>query len=1291
MILFVAMLKVECESCHAPYQVDERRVPATGLKMRCPKCGHSFVVTTKGTTASVTGASDGGGGAPAAPQAPPKRAPTMVGMGIGEGGLPPLGKPPASAVSQSAAPGAFGSLDLDLPALPQHADLPSAVKPKGSPFGPPGASPRPPTALSATVPQPQAVPAPAAPASPFGGGFGELDLPAIPQPGDLPAKQAPRGGSPTAAFGSNFSPAAPAAAPAAPFGGGFGELDLPALPNASRGPAPGGAGMGGGGGFGGADLPSLAGGGPGLPMPAGGGVGLPMAAGGGMGLPMAAGGGAGLPMARGGFGDFDLPALGGDLPSAQNNLPMSGGAGDLPQMAGGLPMAAGSLPMAQNSLPMSSGGLPMTQNSLPMNQGSLPMAQNELPGIAGLFDNNLPASTGGTGGMVSFGDFEPGEASLATSAPNNGGNNMAFGEVDLGGGDGPGVVIAPPAAISGARMDADARIETDAKPRPERFKPLGEGRVRRLWPKVLGGIAGVALLFGVSLSLTQAGPFGYYFFKDTAMAGKYQAAAVEAGVGARKKLAPDGYQTSQTAANECANALSQLQRSRPLACYAAFVEFSVQARFGSDASRAGRAKTFISDLPPTTDIPFCSAAQGAQELVAGDLVKARGHLDQAAKHDAADPVSQEIAQTQGELELAANDGKAALAAFTRAHQKGASPRSFYGIARAHFLIGNLDDAKKATDQALAQVPTHAGALTLRGWISWKRDHSADDALRDFALVIDGGAKVNASPKERAQAFAQRGWVMLAKDHAGEARQAFEEALKIDQRNVLALMGQGQLLFDDGRYTEAATRFDEAFVKDPTNNDALIGSARTKIFLERFADAKAQLTAGLKTFPKDMRVPLWLAFAEEKSGNRTIAERLYKQSIDLADPKHPDAIVAYGKLSQMLSAQGRGQEAQAALDKAKDKLPDSPALQRALAEVAEAQGKYEEAVADYEKALEKDPQDLGAHFKLGITYRKMRKIDLANKEFDFVGAQDKDFPGLMFERGQLFEVSGEADKALAQFKAAFDKNPGDVDLKLRLGAAYVALGDLDNAQKFLKEVLDVRQTSAEAKHYYGRVFLKRGGKDVDTALTYFNQAVAADSNRPVYHMYVAWAANAMNPVQTPIAQAAVEKALALDQNYGDAYWQRGIIEYNLNALKDAQKDLRKALELNPTRLEAHATLAQVFERLNDPGQALAEWQKAYSADKEQFDWDYEYGDLLLDKGQAGQAATVLADAVRVGEAATARPGRLYLAHLQYARALKKLGKKSEAATHFKTYLDTAPPNDPDRTEAKAELASVLGGR
>src|SRR5512135_2279296 len=90
------MLKVECESCKAPYQVDERRVPPTGLKMRCPKCGHTFLVTDPSK-----GAAPAAGGAPGAPAKPggPVKKPTMVGVGLfgNTGGAPAAAPPPAPA------------------------------------------------------------------------------------------------------------------------------------------------------------------------------------------------------------------------------------------------------------------------------------------------------------------------------------------------------------------------------------------------------------------------------------------------------------------------------------------------------------------------------------------------------------------------------------------------------------------------------------------------------------------------------------------------------------------------------------------------------------------------------------------------------------------------------------------------------------------------------------------------------------------------------------------------------------------------------------------------------------------------------------------------------------------------------------------------------------------------------------------------------------------------------------------------------------------------------------------
>src|SRR5580692_135736 len=106
------MLKVECESCKAPYQIDERRVPPAGLKMRCPKCGHSFLVTNPGAVPPA---------APAKPTALPK---TTVATG---GGPPaPPGKPPPPPVPTVAKKTMVG---MAPPAAPPARPPPAQIAP----------------------------------------------------------------------------------------------------------------------------------------------------------------------------------------------------------------------------------------------------------------------------------------------------------------------------------------------------------------------------------------------------------------------------------------------------------------------------------------------------------------------------------------------------------------------------------------------------------------------------------------------------------------------------------------------------------------------------------------------------------------------------------------------------------------------------------------------------------------------------------------------------------------------------------------------------------------------------------------------------------------------------------------------------------------------------------------------------------------------------------------------------------------------------------------------------------
>jgi predicted Zn finger-like uncharacterized protein len=121
------MIKVSCPSCNASYDVDENRLPDSGLRMRCPKCAESFQVHHDGSVAK-----SGGGKAPAA-QNPPQRKPTQVGLG-----------PSVSAPIQRPASSSASDLDADLPRPLDDVDLPAPRS--GDDFAdppPPGAGGRP--------------------------------------------------------------------------------------------------------------------------------------------------------------------------------------------------------------------------------------------------------------------------------------------------------------------------------------------------------------------------------------------------------------------------------------------------------------------------------------------------------------------------------------------------------------------------------------------------------------------------------------------------------------------------------------------------------------------------------------------------------------------------------------------------------------------------------------------------------------------------------------------------------------------------------------------------------------------------------------------------------------------------------------------------------------------------------------------------------------------------------------------------------------------------------------------
>jgi tetratricopeptide (TPR) repeat protein len=923
-----------------------------------------------------------------------------------------------------------------------------------------------------------------------------------------------------------------------------------------------------------------------------------------------------------------------------------------------------------------------------------------------------------------FGDLQLGDIPRTSRPPNvsappamrveagREGGGLAFGEVDLGGGGGTGGAgFSLDASIGSHGLEAplgpdfhvgevaraSLRATTSTRPPPPKPSALK-------W--VALGLLVLLLVGGAALHLTPFGAYGYLYVGDMLHASDYEAAANSAIRASETALAADTYDAATAAVDAVYAAHRKTPRARALTAYAAFVDCEVGVRFGPDPARVSRAKQVLAELPPKPPVKYLDAARAVQ-AAEGDPAKALAAVDAAAKREPGGPLSIDLALLEGWLQLGASDPASALASFKRAAdlsskappQGAADARAHFGLARAYDALGDWADAKKEVDATLAASPDHPGALTLR---ARPASVAVDPAksLRDLARVIEGPGRAKAAPVGLAAAYAAKAWIELEHGAASDARDAFEQAVKLDPQNAEALNGEGRMLMNEGRYAEALARFDTALQYDANSPETIANDAEAKIGLERLADAKQQLVAARERFPKSVPVLLQLARVEQHLGNNDAAEADLKTALACVDPNRADALRPYVAMSELLSARGRLADARAMLDEARKKLPPSSTLERAFGEVSELQGDYEAAISHYKAAIVKDPKDAEAHFKLAVAYRRTRRFDEAGGELDRVAAIDRDYPGLALERGLLFEASGDVQKAIDEFKGALAKAPDDPDLQLRVGSAYVAIGRPDDALPMLHKVLEQRPTSAEAHHYIGRALLLKGTTNLVDALHYLKRAVELDPNRAEFHVYVAWAADDTTPAQLELARDEVDKALALDKVNAEAYWQRGVIERMEGAIDDAVKDEKHALELRPSRYEAHATLAECYEDKNDEAGAMAEWAKAIAGDGNALTadgtvphpyWRFRYGKLLMERGGPASGLTMLLPAALASEKMDPRPGWLGPLEFLSAEALRKAGRRNDAVEHYQRFLEIAPVNSPDRLDAQKALAQLTGGR
>ena len=224
-------------------------------------------------------------------------------------------------------------------------------------------------------------------------------------------------------------------------------------------------------------------------------------------------------------------------------------------------------------------------------------------------------------------------------------------------------------------------------------------------------------------------------------------------------------------------------------------------------------------------------------------------------------------------------------------------------------------------------------------------------------------------------------------------------------------------------------------------------------------------------------------------------------------------------------------------------------------------------------------------------------------------------------------------------------------------------------------------SSEAFELYlkGRFYWnKRTPPDLQQAIPFFQQAIEKDPNYALAYSgladtYALMTAYTNEPPRQlmPNAKEAALRALALDDKLAEAHASLGqITAYYDYDFPTAEREYRRAIELNPNYATAHQWLAEHLSAMKRNDEALVEIRRALELDPMSVIMNRIYADILVDGRKFDEAIQQYQRAIELDPNFPTTHfflGRAYEAKGMYDEAVKEYTISSQLGTVLKDVL------------------------
>jgi tetratricopeptide (TPR) repeat protein len=374
------------------------------------------------------------------------------------------------------------------------------------------------------------------------------------------------------------------------------------------------------------------------------------------------------------------------------------------------------------------------------------------------------------------------------------------------------------------------------------------------------------------------------------------------------------------------------------------------------------------------------------------------------------------------------------------------------------------------------------------------------------------------------------------------------------------------------------------------------------------------------------------------------------------PPEYDVLVYYEHL-----AEGRPQEAIAALERALEKDEQSPLLHRLMAEILARSGELDRAVEHARRARELAPEDADVRSILAQLYRiQQNSADAEKLLLDEQGHPvDEDSAWLLY---QIYIEANKFDAALGVARWMTERKPEEPRGWIALANAYEKQEKPLEAEKALRKSLEVDPANLRIYAALARSMRNRGDKD--GAIGVYRQMLhqAPDDHSTLFALAEA-------QINDEDVEGAIETLERIETSYPsdlESVKRLGYLLYEAHRFADAAKRFDRVLAASPREYEVAFFDGVALRRVNRDDEAMRAFERV--------DPQHEYyaearTQLAAIHERHGRYAEALAEIQRALATEPSRELELYSATLR-----SKTGDFEGAVAYLEGMLAKSPDDD-----------------